>query len=178
MSHSSLRGVTFQSVITKNIFLAVSLMVATGLLVGCDGDKVDKDVSMKTDQQNVIDVIVQHEKIANDFGLSWANIDQVLEQIKNESEGIKSAWLKENKENLEEKIVDLINATLSLAVFCNLNPTELLDKNNQKFKKQFDIVVALAKADGLQTLKGQPLPVLLSYWKKAKQIAADSHPIK
>jgi uncharacterized protein YabN with tetrapyrrole methylase and pyrophosphatase domain len=124
---------------------------------------------MKIDTHNVIEVTIHQEKIANDFGFCWKNIDQVLEQIKNECNEVKLAWLREDKENLEEEIGDLINATLSLAVFCNLDPVKVIGKNNKKFQKRFDTVVALAKEDGLETLNGQPLHVLLSYWEKAKQ---------
>ncbi len=127
---------------------------------------------MKIDKQNVIEVIVQQEKIANDFGFCWENIDQVLEQIKSECNEVKFAWLKGDKANLEEEIGDLINATLSLTVFCELDPVEVLSQNNKKFQERFDTVVALAKKDGLETLKGQPLTVLLSYWEKAKQMTS------
>ncbi len=123
-------------------------------------------------QQNVIEVIVQQEKAANKFGFCWEDIDQVLDQVKNDCNEVKLAWLKGEKENLEEKIATLINATLSLTVFGGLNPVEVLRKNNKKFQKRFDTVVALVKKDGLETVKGQPLNVLLSYWGKAKQIAS------
>ena len=125
---------------------------------------------MKTDKHDVIETIIQQEKIANDFGFCWEDIDQVLDQIKSECNEVKLAWLRGDKENLAEEIGDLINATLSLTIFCDFDPIDLIEKNNKKFQARFNTVVALAKKDGLDTLKGQPLVVLLSYWEKAKQL--------
>jgi uncharacterized protein YabN with tetrapyrrole methylase and pyrophosphatase domain len=122
-------------------------------------------------KQDVIAVVVQQEKTANAFGLSWDNIDQVLEQIHSECDEVKQAWTNGDQENLKEEIGDLVNATISLAVFCQLNPVEVLAENNTKFQKRFDTVVALVKADGLESLHGQPLETLLGYWNKAKEIA-------
>ena len=120
-------------------------------------------------KQDVLEVVIQQEKTANDFGFCWEDIDQVLEQIRSECDEVKQAWENVDKENLKEEIGDLINSTLSLAVFCKLNPIEVLAENNTKFQKRFDTVVALAKADGLENLHGQPLEILLGYWNKAKE---------
>lgn len=122
-------------------------------------------------KQNVIEIIMRQEKTANDFGFCWENIDQVLEQIRSECEEVKEAWEQGNKKNLKEEIGDLINAVFSLAIFCELNPVEVIAENNTKFQRRFDLVVALAKADGLEDLHGQPLEILLGYWSKAKEMA-------
>ena len=125
---------------------------------------------MKLNQKNALDDVVEQEKIANDFGFCWQTIDQVLEQIRSECNEVKQAWDHQDIENLKEEIGDLINAALSLAVFCKLDPVQLMTENNTKFQKRFNKVVALAKADGLDNLHGQPLEVLLSYWDKAKKL--------
>lgn len=130
---------------------------------------------MKASKQNVIEDIIHQEKIANDIGFTWENIDQVIEQIKSECEEVKQAWLKCDNENLREETGDLVNAALSLIIFCGFDPIEVLDQNNKKFQKRFEAVVALAKEDGLDTFKGQPINVLLSYWEKAKKIASSGN---
>ncbi len=124
----------------------------------------------KPTQQDVLGVVTQHEQIARDFGFVWDNIDQILEQIQSECLEVKHAWLRGDQKNLEEEIGDLINATISLAIFCDLNPTETLAKNNKKFHKRYQTVVSLVQSDGLDDLKGQPLSVLLNYWQKAKEM--------
>ncbi len=113
--------------------------------------------------------IVEQEKEALDFGFYWENIDQLVEQIKSECEEIKEAALNQDNLHLKEEVGDLINATISLCIFFNLDPFETLKDNVEKFQKRYDVMVSLVKKDGLQDLKNKPMEVLLTYWHKAKE---------
>ncbi len=113
--------------------------------------------------------IQQQETAACDFGFYWESLDQLLEQIQSECREVKQAWLKQDKTNLVEEVGDLINATLSLAIFLQLDPNQTLLESVEKFQKRYDCLKKLVVQDGLADLRGKNLEVLLEYWEKAKQ---------
>ena len=94
----------------------------------------------------------------------------MIEQIRSECVEIKEAYEKKDRSHLQEEVGDLLAAAASLAVFCELDPVETLDKSCQKFQKRYDCVVDLAKKDGLATLHNQPWHVLMHYWDQAKKV--------
>lgn len=113
---------------------------------------------------------VEEQEIAcRDFGFYWEHIDQLIEQIQNECLEVKDAWQKNDRTHLQEEIGDLIQAAISLAVFCDLDPHETLAKSIDKFQKRYDAVVEFAQKDGHQTLHHKPFDVLMHYWNLAKQ---------
>ena len=75
---------------------------------------------------------------------------------------------KECLTNLQEEIGDLIQAAISLAVFCKLDPRETLSKGIDKFQRRYDVVVQLARSEGHENLHKQPFEILMDYWKRAK----------
>jgi tetrapyrrole methylase family protein/MazG family protein len=81
---------------------------------------------------------------------------------------IEEAWSKGDAQHLQEEIGDLIQASISLAVFCKLDPHETLSKSIQKFQNRYDSVVQLAKEDGLTHLHQQPFDIMMDYWNRAK----------
>ena len=81
---------------------------------------------------------------------------------------VKEAWVKGDREHLEEEMGDLLNAAVCLAIFCGLDPEKTLVKSTEKYQKRLDKVMELVKRDGLENLRGKPIEVLLGYWKKAK----------
>lgn len=112
--------------------------------------------------------IEQQELVAKGFGFYWENFHQLIEQIQNECIEIQEAWDKKNVPHLQEEVGDLIQATISLAVFCNLDPHETLSKSIEKFQQRYDVVVELARSEGYENLQNQPFEKLIDYWKRAK----------
>lgn len=119
--------------------------------------------------QCLLKQVEEQEAQAREFGFYWENINQLIEQIQSECVEIQEAWKKNNKIHLQEEVGDLIQATVSLAVFCNLDPHETLFKSIQKFQKRYNKVVQLARRDGYDNLQQQPFELLMDYWKQAKQ---------
>jgi uncharacterized protein YabN with tetrapyrrole methylase and pyrophosphatase domain len=117
---------------------------------------------------DLFDRIMQQERDALDFGFYWESLDQLLDQIRSECNEIKEAWIKGDQGHLKEEVGDLMNATVSLAIFLKLNPEDVLSDNVGKFQKRYDKLVKLVAIDGLKDLKDQPMHVLLSYWDRAK----------
>jgi len=113
--------------------------------------------------------IITQEKIAKEFGFYWENLDQLIEQIKSECDEIKEAWQNKEAVHLKEEVGDVINAVISLSIFCGLDPEQTLSESTEKFQKRYEAVVRLANQAGYTTLREQPLEVLMHFWNKAKQ---------
>ncbi len=109
------------------------------------------------------------EKQANDFGFSWSNPTQILDQIKSECLEVEEALQKGDLDTLQDEIGDLIHATLSLCLFCELDPEETLEKSTLKFQKRLMETIRLAQQAGYETLNGQPISLLLDFWNQAKK---------
>lgn len=114
--------------------------------------------------------VEEQEKIARQFGFYWERFDQLIEQIQSECKEVQQAWQKNDRENLQEEIGDLLQAAACLAVFCELDPQETLRKSVKKFQRRYDNVVKLAQSEGYSDLKNQPFELLISYWKRAKKL--------
>ena len=112
--------------------------------------------------------IEKQELEAQEFGFYWENFNQLIAQIQSECTEIEEAWDKHAVLHLQEEIGDLMQAAVSLAVFCKFDPYETLLKSIEKFQHRYNAVVKLANKDGHKNLHQQPSEVLMHYWKTAK----------
>lgn len=112
--------------------------------------------------------VEEQELNAKKFGFYWTEISQLIEQIQSECREVEEAWHKKDRNHLQEEVGDVIQAAVSLAVFCGLDPHDTLQKSIEKFQKRYDAVVDLAQKEGLNHLHQQPFDILLSYWNRAK----------
>ncbi len=112
--------------------------------------------------------VEKQEIVAKEFGFYWENFSQLIEQIQNECIEIQEAWDKEDIDHLQEEVGDLIQAAISLAIFCELDPCETLLKSIEKFQRRYDVVVQIARSEGHENLHKQSFETLMDYWKRAK----------
>lgn len=112
--------------------------------------------------------VEQQELVAKEFGFYWENLNQLIEQIQSECVEIQDAWNKKDVSHLQEEVGDLIQAAISLAIFCKLDPHETLSKSIEKFQRRYDLVVQLAQSEGHENLHQQPFETLMDYWNRAK----------
>jgi uncharacterized protein YabN with tetrapyrrole methylase and pyrophosphatase domain len=112
--------------------------------------------------------VEEQELAAKEFGFYWENFHQLIEQIENECREIEEAWERKNIPHVQEEVGDLIQAAISLAVFCKLDPRETLTKSIAKFQKRYDVVVELARGEGHENLHQQSFETLMDYWNRAK----------
>lgn len=120
--------------------------------------------------KNLIKALTKQEIEAKEFGFTWDNIDQILDQIVSECEEVKQAWLKNDQNNLKEEIGDTLNAALSLGWFCDIDPLEALENSYLKIEKRLKTMKSLMKEDGLADLKSESFEKKIFYWEKAKKI--------
>lgn len=112
--------------------------------------------------------VEKQEIAAKEFGFYWENFSQLIDQIQNECEESTEAWEKNDMDHLQEEVGDLMQAAISLAVFCKLDPHETLSKSIEKFQRRYDVVVQLARNEGHNNLHNQSFETLMDYWNRAK----------
>ena len=117
--------------------------------------------------------VEDQEIAAKQFGFYWENIQQLIEQIQSECVEVQEAWEKNDRTHLQEEVGDLIQAAISLAVFCQLDPHETLRKSIEKFQKRYAAIVKFAQEDGYAHLHQQPFELLMHYWNRAKKESLD-----
>lgn len=110
----------------------------------------------------------KQELIAKEFGFYWESLFQLIEQIQNECKEVQEAWDNKDVQHLQEEVGDLIQATIGLAVFCNLDPHQTLLKSIEKFQRRYDVVVELARNEGHENLHNQTFETLMNFWDRAK----------
>jgi uncharacterized protein YabN with tetrapyrrole methylase and pyrophosphatase domain len=125
--------------------------------------------TMMQQEENLLRRIEQQEMVAKQFGFYWERLDQLIDQIQSECAEIEEAWEKKDLSHLQEEVGDFLQAAVSLAIFCRLDPQETLLLSIEKFQRRYDKLVALAHQEGLESLKGKPFDLLLDFWKRAKQ---------
>ncbi len=114
--------------------------------------------------------LIYLERHAEDFGFQWEHEAQIIDQVKSECDEIHECVSSKpiNHALLQEEVGDLLHAAFSLCVFLGFDPQETLSLSVDKFERRLEAVKALAKHDGLNSLKGKPFEELMIYWEKAK----------
>lgn len=118
---------------------------------------------------DLFDVVASQELVAKDFGFYWENFDQLLEQVQSECLEVQEAWKNDDHPHLKEEIGDLIQAAISLAVFCGVDPKTALVSSTQKFQRRYDVVLELARQDGHVDFHSMSFDQMMDYWNRAKQ---------
>ena len=117
--------------------------------------------------------VIGLDKEANDFGFTWEHPTQLMDQLLSECDEVKEVLTDPNRRHhLEEELGDLMFTSIALCVFCQFDPQNTLDLSLQKFEKRFSALKTIAKAEGFDTLRNQPMELLQSLWIKAKRHCA------
>lgn len=126
---------------------------------------------MESSKKNecLIKKVELQEKESEKFGFYWENFGQLMDQVLSECKEVSEAHILGNREFLEEEVGDLIQAAISLAVYCKLDPREALRKSIEKFQKRYDAVVLMAKEEGHDHLHDHSFDEMMRYWNTAKE---------
>ena len=130
------------------------------------------DFTIKGTAPDLWEQVILQEKEAFDFGFYWETLEQLVAQVQSEADEIKEAFESADAHHLQEEVGDLIHASIGLSIFCGCDPKETIALSIQKFEKRLLCLKRLAHQDGYKTLEGQPLDVLMDYWKKSKKETA------
>lgn len=102
-------------------------------------------------------------------GLYRKELKSIISKIEEELGEVKEAIEKQDNDNLEEEIGDLLFAVVNLSTFFKIHPNFALNRTNNKIKQRFQRVIDLAREDGkeLESLTDSEIE---SYWAKAKSL--------
>jgi len=104
------------------------------------------------------------EKVGK-LGFDWENAEQVKQKVLEEWQEFEKAQSQEEK---EAEFGDLLFALVNYARHLGINPEDALAHTNQKFKKRFERMEALAKAQQM-ALSQMTLEQMDQLWEIAKQ---------
>ena len=107
----------------------------------------------------------EYQDRAGRVGFDWADIDGVLDKVKEEIEEIKNA---ETDFELASEIGDLLFALVNVARWKHVDAESALRGTNRKFKKRFAYVEQGAKKGGRE-LSSLSLDEMESLWQEAKK---------
>ena len=106
------------------------------------------------------------EKAAS-VGFDWENVEGVIAKLREEVGEAERAIRSGHEEGIAEEIGDLLFAAVNLARFVKSDPEAHLLMAVAKFRKRFDRVVELLRAEG-RTPGDAGLPELDRLWEKVK----------
>jgi len=108
----------------------------------------------------------EYQDRAARVGFDWAQIDDVLDKVREEIEEIKTA---ENPEQLRGELGDLFFVLVNLARWREVDAEAALRETNLKFKRRFGHVEKSAKAQG-RNLSDMTLAEMDAFWDEAKEL--------
>ena len=107
------------------------------------------------------------EKAAS-VGFDWEDVEGVLAKLREELGEVEAAILSSDSERVSEELGDLLFAVVNLARFVKSDPEAHLRAATGKFRRRFDRVVAMLRAEGRSTGEAG-LPELDRLWETAKR---------
>lgn len=99
-------------------------------------------------------------------GFEWENEGQVWAKVEEEiAEFKEAALLENNKAALEDEFGDILFSLVNFARYKGIDPETALERVNQKFKRRFEYIEAMAPKD----LKEMSLEEMDALWNEAKR---------
>jgi tetrapyrrole methylase family protein/MazG family protein len=105
------------------------------------------------------------QKKAAKTGFDWADIEGVVEKIKEELDEVRAA---KNEKETEEELGDLLFSVINLCRFLKIEPSAALNRTNNKFIERFKYVEKKMKETG-QEMNKENLNIMDKYWNEAKK---------
>jgi len=106
---------------------------------------------------------------AKGVGFDWESGEQVWDKVIEELDELNVEVDKPENGQLEEEFGDLLFALVNYSRFIGVNPEDVLEKTNMKFKRRFQYLEEHAREDG-KALYDMSLEEMDVYWEEAKKI--------
>ena len=101
-------------------------------------------------------------------GFDWPDRSSLLEKLEEEKRELLHALRNGAKEGIQEEIGDLLFAAVNLSRFVKADPEARLRLATEKFRRRFDRVAAMLRAEGRSPAEAG-LPELDRLWEAAKR---------
>ncbi|MDD4188603.1 MAG: nucleoside triphosphate pyrophosphohydrolase [Eubacteriales bacterium] len=116
------------------------------------------------------------QRIAAKAGFDWDDVEDVFKKIKEETDELKEACGKGDKESIADELGDILFSVVNLARFLNVQPELALTGTTNKFIERFEYVEKKTEENGLK-MDAMTLEELDKLWEEAKSILP-KHTIK
>lgn len=107
------------------------------------------------------------EKAAG-VGFDWENKKQVWDKCEEELDELNEALKKKDKKSIESEMGDVLFSLVNYARFIGVDPSNALEKTNQKFIKRFSYIENEAKRIE-KNINDLSLGEMENYWQAAKK---------
>jgi ATP diphosphatase len=108
------------------------------------------------------------QKRASTVGFDWADIQGVIDKVREELAELELAIAEENKAAQIDELGDLLFSCVNLARHLRQQPEECLRSANNKFECRFRYMEQQLLADGIEPANADAA-LMDSYWEKAKR---------
>ncbi|HQO09714.1 MAG TPA: nucleoside triphosphate pyrophosphohydrolase [Clostridiales bacterium] len=105
---------------------------------------------------------------AGAVGFEWQNSVDILEKVKEEITELEEGIKKNDPENIEEELGDILFVMVNLAKKLNVNPEDALQKANNKFIGRFNYIEEKVERSGGK-LQDRSLEELDAIWNESKR---------
>jgi len=116
---------------------------------------------------SLIKAMRMQEKAAG-VGFDWNNKNQVWEKYQEEVDELQFAIQKNDQKAVEEEFGDVLFSLVNYARFIGVDPSNALEKTNQKFLHRFRFIEAQAKKEN-KSVDQLSLEEMETFWQAAKK---------
>jgi len=133
-------------------------------------EKADSDEGVLTSLARGLDPLLKAHRIqekVSGVGFDWEDSGGAWDKVAEELEEVREALEGGSEAALEEELGDLLFAVVNLTRLASVHSATALERANQKFKRRFESLEALARARDLP-LETAGLDALESLWQEVK----------
>ena len=109
------------------------------------------------------------QQAARQTGFAWPNSTAIFTKLDEEIEELKIAIQKNDIENIEEEIGDLLFTIINFCCHLHVDPQIALNKASDKFMQRFQHVEEIARKNKIN-MALSPLTELQALWNSAKNM--------
>lgn len=109
---------------------------------------------------------------ASRVGFDWAQLEDILEKLKEETSELLEAHAKQDSQKTADEIGDLLFVVVNVARFLGVDPETALGRSNRKFNRRFRHIESAIKQQGRE-LKEASLAEMDALWEEAKKQEKD-----
>ncbi len=103
------------------------------------------------------------------IGFDWDTKSQVWDKVQEELGELQEAEASNDKTEIESEFGDVLFSLINYARFIGVNPENVLDKTNQKFKSRFQTMETLMQ-EANKNISEMNLSEMDVFWDKAKEL--------
>ena len=109
------------------------------------------------------------QQTARKTGFAWPNSTAIFTKLDEEAKELKIAIQKNDIENIEEEIGDLLFTIINFCCHLNVDPQIALNKASDKFKQRFQHLEEIARKNNIN-MALSPLTELQALWNSTKNM--------